>query len=216
MRKTLIGAAALAALFVTGQASANISETGLAVGKCIVRADRGAAASLMKSLPLGGTTVNLAELPLGAAGECRTLAAEPMPVLALRGGIAQELFRRDFVEYGVQPSESIANLASFTLPVEKDDMGAQNPLKSMYLIADCVARSDPENAERLMKTKPGSDREMRVFEALGPLLSACQARATSVSIGRTDLRSVIIQAAYYLNARYWRGDMTYAGPSFRP
>lgn len=216
MRKVLLAGAAVAALFSAGQAQADMAETGLAAGKCIVRADRSAAIDLMKRLPLGGETVALSELSLGAARKCWSEAPEPIGVMALRGGIAQELFRRDFVEYGVQPSESIANLATFTLPVEKDEMGAEDPLKSLYLIADCTARSDPQNTERLMSTKPGTDREMRVFEALGPLLSACQARANTVSVGRTELRAAITQAAYYMNARYWRGDMTYAGPSFRP
>lgn len=222
MRGLALAAVLTAAIATTSPAdpglapSAAATASGLAFGKCIVRSDRAAAIALMEQLPLGGARTAVAGLPLGAATSCRAEAPAELPVMALRGGIAQAMFRRDFVEFGIQPSEAIARLARFPLPVERDTRGAADPLKSLYLLADCVARSDPENTERLMKTNPGSDMEMRVFAALGPLMSACQGQGGRAAFGRLDLRSAITQAADHVNARYWAGEMTYAGPAFRP
>ena len=94
-------------------------------------------------------------------------------------------------------------------------MGAEDPAKTLFLTADCVARSNPNGTEKLIKAAPGSDQEQKIFESLAPWLSACQGR-TEVRYSRTDLRSAIVQAAYHVSARYWNGQMTYAGPAFRP
>jgi hypothetical protein len=78
-----------------------------------------------------------------------------------------------------------------------------------------VARSNPNGTEKLIKAGPGSGQEGKIFESLAPWLSACQG-ATRMTYGRTELRSAIVQAAYHVSARYWAGDMTYAGKAFRP
>ena len=195
--------------------SASPGAIGEQLGKCIVKADRGSAVSMLKSLPLSGDQVDWSAVSLGRAGSCRTAANSDVTVSALRGGIAEELFKRDFVEYGVQPQRAIYDLAKFDLPVEKDTMGVEDPTKTLFLTADCVARSNPNDTERLIKADAGSGQEMKVFELLGPWLSACQG-ANRVAYGRTDLRSAIVQAAYHVSQRYWSGDMTYAGPAYRP
>ena len=218
MGKLLTAAIAIsAAAFATPALADSTSpaEAGVQLGKCIVKADREAAISTLKTLPLTGNQVDWSSVSLGNAASCRTAETPPVTVSALRGGIAQELFKRDFVEYGVQPQRAIVDLAKFDLPVEKDTMGAEDPAKTLFLTADCVARSNPNDTERLIKTDPGSGQEMKIFELLGPWLSACQG-ANKMAYGRTDLRSAIIQAAYHVSQRYWAGEMTYAGPAFRP
>lgn len=218
MRKLLIlGAMAGAAMFAA-PAHANTltaAQAGAQLGKCIVKADRGSAISLMKSLPLTGSQIDWSSVSLGAASSCRDAMEVAVTVSALRGGIAQELFKRDFVEFGVQPQRALYDLASFQLPVDKNLMGTEDPTKTLFLTADCVARSNPNGTERLIKSAPGSDQEMKIFEGLAPWLSACQG-ANKMSYGRGELRSAIVQAAYHVSARYWNGQMTYAGPSFRP
>ena len=220
MRKGLLLAAALgAAPFATASLEAKAStpaEAGAEVGRCIVKADRGSAVGLMKALPLTGDQVDWSSLSLGSAVNCRSAAGAAMVTIsALRGGIAQELFKRDFVEFGVQPQRALYDLAKFPLPVEKDTMGIEDPTKTLFLTADCVARSNPNGTEKLIKAEPGSEQEMKIFELLGPWLSVCQG-ANKMAYGKTDLRSAIVQAAYHVNARYWAGEMTYAGPAFRP
>lgn len=218
MGKLLIIAAAVSAVsFATPALADNDSpgEAGVQIGKCIVKADRSAAISMLKSLPLTGDEVDWSSVPMGNAAECRTAENTEVTVSALRGGIAEELFKRDFVEYGVQPQRAIVDLAKFDLPVEKDTMGAEDPTKTLFLTADCVARSNPNDTERLIKSDPGSGQEMKVFQLLGPWLSACQG-TSKMTYGRTELRSAIVQAAYHVSQRYWAGDMTYAGPAFRP
>ena len=180
--------------------STSPAEAGVQLGKCIVKADRGSAISILKTLPLTGNQVDWSSVSLGNAASCRMAETPPVTVSALRGGIAEELFKRDFVEYGVQPQRAIVDLAKIDLPVEKDTMGAEDPAKTLFLTADCVARSNPNDTERLIKTDPGSGQEMKIFELLGPWLSACQG-ANKMAYGRTDLRSAIIQAAYHVSQR---------------
>lgn len=212
----ILGVLAGAAIGAPAQANnASSAQAAVALGKCIVKADRGSAVSLLKALPLTGGQIDWSNISLGSAVGCRDAAADTVTVSALRGGIAQELFKRDFVEFGVQPQRALYDLASFRLPVEKDVMGIEDPTKTLFLTADCVARSNPNGTEKLIKSAPGSDQEMKIFEGLAPWLAACQG-ASQMAYGRGELRSAIVQAAYHVNVRYWNGDMTYAGPGFRP
>lgn len=217
MRKLLVvGALAIAGLAATPALADADSpgEAAIQLGRCIVKADRGSAISLLRTLPLTGGQVDWSSVSLGTAIKCRE-GAPAVSVSALRGGLAQELFRRDFGEFGVQPQRAVYDLASFKLPVEKDLMGSEDPTKTLFLTADCVARSNPNGTEKLIKAQPGSDQEAKIFDSLAPWLSACQG-AARMAYGRTDLRSAIVQAAYHVSARYWGGEMTYAGPAFRP
>jgi hypothetical protein len=219
MGKHLIAVALVAGAALTTPALADTpsaAQAGVQLGKCIIKADRGSAISMLKTLPLAGGEVDWSSVSLGAAASCRNAATPPVTVTALRGGIAQELFKRDFVEYGVQPQRAIPDLAKFDLPVEKNTMGVEDPTKTLFLTADCVARSNPQGTEKLIKAEPGSEQEMKIFETLGPWLSACQGGANRMTYGRTELRSAIVQAAYHVSQRYWAGEMTYAGPAFRP
>lgn len=217
MIKGLILASAMSATpFTFAPAEAGgTGPAGVAVGRCIVKADRETAIGMLKTLPLDGDQVDWSSISLGAANGCRTSEAATVSVPALRGGIAQELFRRDFGEFGVQPQRNLANLARFELPVEKNTMGAEDPTKTLFLTADCVARSNPNGTEKLIKAEPDSGQEQKIFESLAPWLSACQGQART-AYGKTALRSAIVQAAYHVSQRYWSGDMTYAGPAFRP
>lgn len=210
----LLGAAPFA--FAAAEAKSDSPfQAGAAIGRCIVKADRASAIAMLKTLPLTGGEVDWSSLSMGAASGCRSADAATVSVAALRGGIAQELFKRDFVEFGVQPQRALYDLAKFDLPVEKNTMGVEDPTKTLFLTADCVARSNPNGTEKLIKSEAGSDQEQKIFESLGPWLSACQG-ANRMAYGRTDLRSAIVQAAYHVSQRYWAGDMTYAGPAFRP
>ena len=210
-----LGAIAAAAVSATPALASTTgpAESAVQTGKCIVKADRGSAIGLLRTLPLTGEVVDWSSVSLGAAAKCRT--GEVVSVTALRGGIAQELFKRDFVEFGVQPQRSLSDLARFELPVEMNTMGVEDTTKTLFLTADCVARSNPNGTEKLIKAEPGSGQEGKIFESLAPWLSACQG-ATRMTYGRTELRSAIVQAAYHVSARYWAGDMTYAGKAFRP
>jgi hypothetical protein len=218
MGKLLIFGALAASVASAAPAQSNNAspmQTAVALGKCIVRADRDSAVGLLKTLPLTGGQVDWSAVSLGGAAGCRDAVSGTVTVSTLRGGVAQELFKRDFVEFGVQPQRALYDLASFSLPVEKDLMNTQDPTKTLFLTADCVARSNPNGTEKLIKAEPGSDQESKILESLGPWLSACQG-SNRMAYGRGELRSAIVQAAYHVSARYWNGGMTYAGPAFRP
>src|SRR6476661_2303946 len=140
MGKLLVVATLAAAAAIASPAQADTgspAQVGAQLGRCIVKADRGSAISMLKTLPLAGDQVDWSSVSLGAAVGCRSADTGSVTVTALRGGIAQELFRRDFVEYGVQPQRAIYDLAKFDLPVEKNTMGAEDPAKTLFLTADC-------------------------------------------------------------------------------
>ena len=115
----ILGALAVAASASAAQANTlSPAKAAAELGKCIVKADRGAAVSLLKALPLSGNQVDWSAASLGAAGKCRTAATETVSMSALRGGVAQELYKRDFADFGMQPQRAVYDLASFKLPVD--------------------------------------------------------------------------------------------------
>ncbi|QHL90630.1 hypothetical protein GVO57_07045 [Sphingomonas changnyeongensis] len=183
------------------------------LGRCVAKADRSAALDLMRTLPLGDEPVDPAALALGRGGACATGVTGPVSAILVRGGVADDMFARDFVEFGVQPRRVIADLARIDLPTAlgPGGEGASADVRALYLVAECVARSSPTRAEQLMKTAPGSSGEMRVMEALTPLMQACHRTAAPIAFGRGAMRAAITQAAYHVSARYWAGEMTLAG-----
>src|SRR5688500_10753906 len=70
------------------------------IGACIVRADRLAAASMLRSLPLTDEPITVREGQLGGGARC--LRGQPLETsaLMLRGGIAQAMLLRDFPRFG--------------------------------------------------------------------------------------------------------------------
>lgn len=192
-------------------ASGDVRETAWDAGRCIVKADRDAAIDLLKRLPLANGDQPVA---LGSLGKGQDCIAGPLPaeaVFALRGGLAQQLFVRDFGEFGTTPRRAIGELAAFRIPVEKDPMDVDDRTRNLYMLGDCIARSDTPDTEKLLKSGYGSQTEMNVIETLGPLMSACEAHGGQIAIGRSELRSVVAQAAYHVAQRYATGTMVYAG-----
>lgn len=192
-------------------ASGDVREAAWDGGRCIVKADRGAAIDLLKRLPLanGDQPVDLGALGKGQGCISSPLSGEA--VLALRGGLAQELFYRDFGEFGLTPKRATYDLAEFRIPVEKDPMDVDDRTRNLYMLGDCIARSDTPNTEKLLKSSYGSQTEMNVIQTLGPLMSACEGKGGQLALGRSELRSVIAQAAYHVAQRYATGTMVYAG-----
>jgi len=183
------------------------------LGLCVAKADRAAALDLLRVLPLGDEPVDPASLALGQAGACASGVAGPVSAILVRGGVAADMFARDFVEFGVQPRRVIAGLARIDLPTAlgPGGEGASADVRNLYLVAECVARSSPTRAEQLMKTAPASKAEARVMDGLAPLMQACHRAATPAAFGRAAMRAAITQAAYHVSARYWAGEMTLAG-----
>lgn len=207
MKALFFSSLTIAAALSATPARADDGKLAVAFGRCLVKLDRNASIALMSSLPLAGEKVAPASLSLGAGGKCaETLAAGPVSVIALRGGIAQELFRRDFGEFGVEPRGSTGSFARFRLPVEKDGMGVEEPARTLYVAADCVARNTPKNVERMLKAEPGSALEDAAIERMAPWFSACGMQP-GTRISRVELRGAMAQASYFVSMRYWLDEL---------
>lgn len=198
-------AALAAAMLWSLPAPAAASSPGLdriyAAGRCMVAHDRGAAASLIRSLPLGRERTDLSALSPELVRRCAGSLGSP-PALHLRGALAQALFFRDFRGFGLQPFRSIP-LVNLELPVQDSPPGDRTT--ELYRLADCVVRNDPGHVERLLASRPGSDNEGRFMSLLGGYLRACP--AAELSIARSDLRSALAQSAYQSMYRYWTGEL---------
>ena len=213
MRKQILGYAAAAALAlpVGGTAVASTSGAGTgeaySLGRCIVKADRSAAVRLMNQLPLAGDSTNLDASQLGKASRCLGASASGVSAMALRGGIAQELFLKDFEEFGVRPQREVADFADYDLPVEEEAGNVPADTHALFRLGECAVRNDTVNAVKLLRAPVGSQQEMNIINSMRPMLGACQPAGSNVAIGRGELRSVMAQAAYHVSARYWRGDL---------
>jgi hypothetical protein len=177
------------------------------LGRCVVKADRGAAVDLMQNLPVTPAQATLHSSSLGRASKC--LAAGPVSVQSttLRGAMAQALLLRDFPRVGVPPKMSQDMFAKFDLPLDAAKSNADERTVNLYKLADCVARNQGIKLERLFRAEVGSGVESRLIDYLGPTISACQGSAGTLRISRDDFRSLLAQAAYNVSVRYWSGEL---------
>jgi hypothetical protein len=206
MRRIVAGAFAAAILSLPSPAAA--ASPGIdriyAAGRCIVQRDRNSAIDLVLALPLGREQASIAALAPSLAQRCGA-GLESVPAMHLRGAIAQALFFRDFRGMGLQPSRSVP-LVNLDVPVQ--DSPAGDSTTEIYRLADCVVRNDGPRTERLLATRPGTENEGRVMDALAPYLRACTSADSQLSIARSDLRSAIAQSAYHSMYRYWTRQLT--------
>lgn len=197
-------AAAAAALPTAAPASAVAEKKVYDAGRCIVRADRSAAAQLLRTLPSSGE-VSVDSGQLGDAAKCLGGSAT-VSAMALRGSVAQALFLKDFDRFAVQPQVASHLFADFDVPTDKTP-GADPRTVAMYRLGDCVVRNEAMKMESFLRAGVGSAQEDQLFEYFGPIMSACQAGQEPLRISRAALRSVFAQAAYKVSVRYWTDDM---------
>jgi len=211
MKKQVLAilAGGIAAALPAAPASASIDAGAQAriydVGRCVVRADRSAAASLLRALPLGGGDVDMAGARRTTAAHCFKQDLPTRAALPLRGAIAQEMYLTDFRESGMEPRRRLDLLADLGLPTELNPSGTDSETNILYALGDCVVRNDTENTDRLLKTPVGSQREKAIIDRLTPYMSACINADAQVGLDRSEMRSVLAQSAYNASARYWTG-----------
>jgi len=169
-----------------------------------VQQDRLAAIQILNQLPFVGGDVSLTEADLGDAAPCLGAGLAGVSPIAVRGGIAQELFLRDFKEFGIEPKRrrEFANLA---LPISNDSEVGDAKTRALYRLGDCVVRNRTHSIEQLLKAPVGSRTEQHVIDQLGPIMAACHGSKGQARVSREDLRSILAQAAYSASVRYWNG-----------
>jgi hypothetical protein len=70
---------------------------------------------------------------------------------------------------------------------------ARSPTEAMAL---CTVLQAPDASARLFAADPASPEEAEAVEALGPTLTGCLAKGTTLSLNRPALRSVLALAAW--------------------
>jgi hypothetical protein len=200
----------LAAAAMAAPASASLSVADQAavykIGRCVVKADRTAAVSLLGRLPLAGGEVEAGALPGKCAGALPAGSA-----LALRGAIANALFNSDIEEFGMTPNRRISDLADLDLPIEST-ASVDPRTASLYKLGDCVVRNEMERTANFLKSEPGSRLEMTFYDRMRPTMSACQTADARTAVNRGDLRSVLAQSYYSAASRYYKGQLKHADP----
>ena len=167
----------------------------VAFGRCLVEQDRGAALTLFATLPPTDAAADLTR-NAGCAGGPTSAST-----MAVRGGIAEALYKRDFREWGLPPRRASTDLARLDLPGRADAGG------SLFALGHCVARWQPNDLDRLFATPPGSAREGRIIDRLAERFAPCQPAGTSVAIKRTHVRALLAQTAYELSRQNAQGTL---------
>lgn len=170
-------------------------------GRCMVERDRGAAVSLLGTLPITGGDADLSPLPSSVAERCARQLG-PVSALHLRGAIAQALFLRDFGSFGVEPRRSTP-MVNLNLPAQDSEGGDR--LIDLYRWADCLVRNDGIHAERLLASPVGSRTEAQIIDAMRDYMAACAPSGSQLAVQPGELRSVLAQSAYQSMFRYWTG-----------
>lgn len=198
----------LAATFVCAAAPATASAPSQGTvalyeaGRCIVQRDRGAAARLMQTLPLDETPAELGTLR-GAAAQCME-SADGAAAFALRGAIAEALYRRDFRGRELRPIRA-GQLVTYDLPVQSSPPGTRTV--ELYRWADCVVRNDMEGTRRLLTTNLGTPEEDAATNALANFMAACLPAGGTLDVYANEVRPLFAQSAYHSLYRYWTGQL---------
>lgn len=213
MNKALLATLAAAAALpvpASAQGSAN-AESVYDFGRCVVKDDRDAAARLLSQLPYEGEVDNVRTLLGGGAAKCQASAPAAVSAQQLRGALAQELFKKDFKEFGMTPETPVYRLAEVSLPIA-DNAPVSPQTRNLYKLAECTVRNDGSRVEYLLATPLGSSREQTQFDNLAPVLLACQPAGTQLNMSRLTMRSAIALAAYDVAARFATGKLVVRRP----
>ena len=131
---------------------------------------------------------------------------------ALRGAVAEKLFKADFTAIGSRPRRELIEV--FTL--EAEDVEAMDAASRRRLellgFATCVAAADPTKSVALLNARAGSPEEASIVAALQPHFSPCLAQGEKLDLGKSDLRGALAEGAYRLAiAHSLEGDIVVTG-----
>ena len=128
----------------------------------------------------------------------RSCSAPSTDAAVLRGTVAEELFKKDFVSIGSQARrESIEVFRVNASELEMLDTAARTRV-DYVAFGTCVAATDSESTAALLKTKIGSADEARLVAALQPKFSPCLSEGERLSMSKAELRGALAEGAYRL------------------
>lgn len=177
-------------------------------GRCIVQQDRGAAQTLLQTLPLDDSAAELDSLR-GPARQCVEGAAGATGI-DLRGAIAQALYLRDFRGRELRPVRA-GSLVSFDLPVQASPPGSRTV--ELYRWADCVVRNDSQGTRLLLSSPLGSADEQAAMNGLANFMGSCLPQGSDLNVYANEVRPLFAQSAYFSLYRYWTGRLSGNGRS---
>lgn len=179
--------------FGESAARANPGADAVAFGRCVVSTDREGALRLFSTLPPSDAAVDLSSHAACAARSTGTASA-----MAVRGGIAEALYKRDFGEAMMEPRRAPERLAQLNL------LEGPGDAVERFRLGLCVARSAPDAVDRLLAMPPGSTRERNAIGRLAPEFAPCQPYGLTVTLRRGNIRALLAQSAYVVHTRYWQ------------
>jgi hypothetical protein len=128
-------------------------------------------------------------------------------------GFAQALLRREYANglpadvaqaaplehRAVEPEPQAGKrLSAMELAAMEKDTKSANALRSLSIYAECVARSDPPVALKLVLANPGSREETSAFDTLQPALSSCLEKGATITLDKAAVRGAIALNLYRL------------------
>jgi hypothetical protein len=115
---------------------------------------------------------------------------------ALRGALAEQLFKADFGSIGARPKRETIEVFTFDTS-ELASLDAEGR-KRLYLAAfgACVASVDSTRSVGLLQTAAGSADEARIISELKPALSPCLNEGERLDLGKAELRGLLAEGVY--------------------
>lgn len=205
MRMTRFSAYAVAAavsLASGGVARADVSYPGdpmIAIERtaaCAVRSDRAGSRLIAAAYPASPAEREAMARPKIAACLQSGSIDAASPAGALFAG---EVARQLYVKTGQVFSSDMIRQEEGVLEARRNHpyvAGEIGSARDVTILAVCLVEADPEAADRLMRAKPGSDGETRMFDAVLQTLSSCVETGKRLALDRKSLHASVSRAFY--------------------
>ena len=126
-----------------------------------------------------------------ARSECLNYGELRFDPVIFRGSLFAVMYRKRF-------AQMVPNVATAPVVKYQDD---PNTLYSVSMrFADCVVRSDPGNADLLVRAFPVTKAEADALKAIMPAMSACISKGRSSSMHKSTLRGFIVESLFKLSS----------------
>jgi hypothetical protein len=134
-----------------------------------------------------------------ADAECLSAGELVIPPYLMRGAIFEALYLREFgrgANPDVKSSPSFDYIAGYERPVSAD---AANTI-ALAIVGDCVTRTVPLAAHRLLTSLPGSQLESDSIAAIAHELPGCVPPKQTFRFQRSIIRAAVAEALYRLSS----------------
>jgi len=128
-----------------------------------------------------------------ADNDCLRDGGLRMPTELLRGALFRAAYIKQFPRI---PTTLATAEVDFDTYLNDPKAPAMVQYRVLMDFADCVVRSDFANADRFVRTQPGSPEENAALGALMPKLGPCMVSGVKVTLNRSVISAVLSEALY--------------------